>query len=311
MSFFKKFIKTITLMAALFALAATTTACNGNSSTENAAEGQLPTTLYMAILIDDGNREQENAFDEFRLALEEYIGISVQMVPGVTHLVGIESMRAGNLHLMWGSPFVYLLAQQTMDVERLAITSSPNAINKAVFVTGQDDIHTMEDLEGRTFGFVTPASASGFLYPMYYLINRHGLSRDDILTPSMLFSEIAFSGSNNASIVGVSHGDFDGAAVGHIQFNNAINSGLISAESVRVLGYTPNIPFRGYIARTDILPEELRRQIQNFLVNWDSDSYSVARWNDAEVRYALPSAAEIDYLRSMVEILDIDLTEQG
>jgi len=265
----------------------------------------------MAILIDDGNREQENAFDEFRTALEEYIGIPVQMVPGVTHLVGIEAMRAGNLHLMWGSPFVYLLAQQTMDVERLAITSSPNAINKAVFVTGQDDIHSMEDLEGRTFGFVTPASASGFLYPMYYLINRHGLNRDDILTPGMLFSEIAFSGSNNASIVGVSHGDFDGAAVGYIQFNNAINSGLISADAVRVLGYTPNIPFPGYIARTDTLPEELRRQIQNFLVNWDSNSYSIARWNDADVRYALPDAAEIDYLRSMVEILDIDLEEQG
>jgi len=299
-------LKTFALLALTVAVIGLT-ACNNNSP----AEDETFDTLHIAILIGDGNPELENAFEDFRLALEDYIGIPVEMVPGLTHLVGIEAMRAGNLHIMWGSPFVYLLAQQTMDVERLAITSSPNSINKAVFVTGQDDIHSMEDLKGRTFGFVTPASASGFLYPMYYLINTHGLSRDEILTPGMLFSEVIFSGSNNASIVGVAHGDFDGAAVGHIQFNNAINSGLISAEDVRILGYTPNIPNPGYIATTN-LPDELRRQIQSFLLNWDNDTYSGLRFGgDTDVRYALPAAAEIDYLRIMVEILEIDLEEQG
>jgi len=297
-----KVIALITATALLFAI----TACSNDTTAGN---GEIE-TLRIAILIDDGNREQENAFDDFRMALEEHIGIPVEMIPGITHLIGIETMRAGGLHLMWGSPFVYLLAQQTMDVERLVVTNSPNAINKALFVTGQDDIHSFEELEGRTFAFVTPASASGFLYPMYYLINRYGLSRDEILTPGRLFGESTFSGSNNASIVGVAHGDFDGAAVGHIQFNNAINAGLISADAVRVLGYTPNIPFPGYIASTT-LPVELRRQIQEFLVSWDSDAYSIARWNDAEVRYAMPNPAEIEYLRSMTEILDIDLEAQG
>ncbi|MCL2286734.1 MAG: phosphate/phosphite/phosphonate ABC transporter substrate-binding protein [Firmicutes bacterium] len=309
MSFSKsKVVKLLVLTALVIALLGLF-ACSGNSPASSNENG-LPATLYMAILIDDGNIEQEHAFEEFRIAMEKYIDIPVEMVTDLTHLVGIEAMRAGNLHLMWGSPFVYLLAQQTMDVERLVVTNSPNVINKTVFITGQDDIHSLDDLEGRTFGFVTPASASGFLYPMYYLINRYGLSRDEVLTPGMLFSEVIFSGSNNASIVGAAHGDFDGAAVGYIQFNRAIDSGAISAAAARILGYTPSIPFPGYIARTD-LPEELRRQIQSFLVNWDNNEYSVARWNDADVRYAIPDPAEIEYLRSMVEILDIDLEEQG
>ena len=308
MSFSKSSAVKVCILAALAMTLVSLSACNGNSTNN---EDTTLNTLYMAIVIDDGNTEQENAFTDFRMAMEAYIGIPVEMVPGVTHLVAIEAMRAGNLHLMWGSPFVYLLAQQTMDVERLAITNSPNAINKAVFVTGQDDIYTMDDLKGRTFGFASPASASGFLYPMYYLINRYGLSRDEMLTPGVLFSEVIFSGGNNASIAGVAHGDFDGAAVGNIQFNNAINSGMISAEDVRVLGYTANIPNPGYIATTD-LPEELRRRIQSFLLSWDSDTYSAARFSgDAAVRYALPDAGEIDYLRSMVVILDIDLEEQG
>jgi len=308
MSFSQSSIIKACILAALALVFTGFTACNSDSAND---ENGMPAVLYMAIVIDDGNAEQENAFTDFRTAMEAYIGIPVEMVPGVTHLVAIEAMRAGNLHLMWGSPFVYLLAQQTMDVERLAITSSPNATNKAVFVTGQDDIHSIDDLKGRTFGFASPASASGFLYPMYYLINRYGVSRDEILTPGVLFGEVVFSGGNNASIAGVAHGDFDGAAVGNIQFNNAINSGLISADDVRVLGYTTNIPNPGYIANTN-LPEELRRDIQSFLLSWDSDAYSVARFSgDAAVRYAMPDAGEMDYLRSMVVILDIDLEEQG
>jgi phosphonate transport system substrate-binding protein len=168
----------------------------------------------------------------------------------------------------------------------------------------------MEDMADSTFAFTTTASSSGFLYPMYHLINMYGLSRDEILTPGILFSEVTFSGGNNPSIVGVAHNDFDVVAVGHIQFYNAINAGLISEEDVRVIGYTENIPFPGYIARVD-LPEELRRQIQEFLVNWDSDTYSGARFRgDTEVRYVMPDENEIDHLRSMVEILDIDLEEQ-
>ena len=283
------------------------TAC---ANEQDATDGQI-STLRMAILVDDGNAEQVNAFEDFRLALEEHIGIPVEMLPGVTHLVAIETMRTGGLNLMWGSPFVYLLAQQTMDVERLVVTSSPNAINKALFVTGQEDIQTMEDLEGRSFAFVTAASTSGFLYPMYYLINRHGLSRDDILTPGRLFRDVTFSGGNNASIVGVYHGDFDGAAVGHIQLNNAINAGLIDPDVVRVLGYTPNIPFPGYIA-SPCMPQELRLQVQEFLVNWSSREYFAARFSgDADVRYVLPDVSEIEFMRSMAEILEIDLADQG
>ena len=74
------------------------TACNGSGDAHET--GGTPSTLYMAILIDDGNLELENLYEDFRLALQEYIGIPVTLVPGLTHLVGIESMRAGNLHLM-------------------------------------------------------------------------------------------------------------------------------------------------------------------------------------------------------------------
>jgi len=303
----RKCVKYITLVSFAF-LTLALTAC---SDANNVDEDGRPSTLYVAIVADDGNAELDMQFSEFSAAMSAAIGIPVVMVPGVTHLPAIEGMRAGNLHLIWGSPFVYLLAQQTMDVERLVVTSSPNATNRALFITSNEDIQSIDDMADHTFGFVNAASASGFLYPMYFLINYFGYTRDEILTPGVLFSEAIFAGSNNAAISGAAHGDFDAAAVGHIQFFNAIRAGLIDEDAVRIVGYTPNIPFPGYIANKE-LPEDLRRDIQDFLLGWGNEEYSRIRFNgDPDVRYVRPDESEIDHLRSMVAILDIDLEQQG
>ena len=304
----KKAAKALVWLA-LAAMLAALAACGNNTAAIN--EDGIPETLYVSVIVGDNNREaQDISFEEFRLALEDYIGIPVEMKYGITHLVAIEAMRAGNLHLMWGSPFVYLLAQQTMEVERLVTTTSDTAINKALFVTAHDDIQTMEDMEGRSFAFVTTSSTAGFMYPMYYLINRYDLSRDEILTPGVLFSDVIFSGGNNPSLSGIANGDFDAGAIGQIQLDNAIRAGIINEGDLRVLGDTPNIPWPGYIATTNLSPA-LRRQIQSFLLSWDSDDYSAARFNDPAVRYVAADDSVIPFMRSMIEVLEIDLEAQN
>ena len=280
------------------------TACGGDDN-----GGEL-SALRIALLIEDGSPASGEVFEDFRVGLEEYIGIPVQVVRDATHLVGIEAMRAGYLDIMWGSPFVYLLATQTMEVERLAITSSPTAINKAVFVTHRDDVATLDDLRGMTFAFVNSGSASGFLYPMYYLINRYGMSRDEIMTPGALFGEVTFSGSNNASISGVANRDFDGAAVGYLQLNTAIRNGLIPSDALRIIGESERIPFPGYIARS-CLPREVIDAVQRFILAYDNDEYFNVRFNDPVVRFVRPDPEGVAYLRSMVEVLDVDLAEQS
>ena len=291
---------TILVLVLLFTLALLT-ACDS----ANVNDGEI-TVLRLATLVDD-DPEAGRVFEIFRAGLEEHIGIPVRHIEGATHLVGIESMRAGNLDLMWGSPAVYILARRDMEVERLAVTTSPTAVNKAVFITANDNIRTLEDLRGSHFAFITAASTSGFMYPMYHLMNMFGMSRDEISLD--FFGIMAFSGNQNASIMGVLHGDYDAAAVGNINLQNMINAGIVDPNAIRIIGYTEIIPFPGYVAAGH-LPEELRQQIQEFILNFDNETYFAERFNDAGARFVLPVPAHITHMASMAIALDIDLETQ-
>ena len=295
----KKRLLFVILTFTIVALSACTT-------THNPTETQ---TLRLALLIEDASPELDTVFEDFRLSLEEHIGMPVQVIEGATHLVGIEAMRAGNLDVMWGSPFVYLLAQRDIEVERLAVTSSPTAVNNTLFITANDNIQIMEDLPGHSFAFTSLASASGFVYPMYHLMNLFNMERDDILAGDF-FSAVTMSGGGTASIMGVVHGDFDAAAVGNLNFQSLLASGMISEEDTRIIGQTEIIPFPGYIA-SKRLPAELRASIREFIIAYDNVDYFIERFENPDVRFVEPDPHQIEHLRSMVAALDIDLEEQG
>jgi len=266
--------------------------------------------LRVALLIEDAVPEMRVLFEDFRAGLEEHISMPVEVIEGATHLVGIEAMRAGNLEMMWGSPFVYLLAGRDMNVYRLAVTDSPTAVNKTVFITASDDINSMEDLRGRSFAFINRASTSGFIYPMYDLMNYFGMTEDEIMVGG-LFSAVDFAGNQNAAIMGVIHGHYDAAAIGNLNLQNVIRSGLINEGDVRVFESSEIIPFPGYIASGRLSPE-LRERIKEFLLAYENEEYFAMRFNnDPTVRFVEPDARQIDHLRSMVEALGLDLEEQG
>lgn len=270
--------------------------------------GDEQDALRIALLVEDAGPELDRVFEEFRAGLEAHIGMPVQVIEGATHLVGIEAMRAGNLDVMWGSPFVYLLARNAMEVERLAVTENPDAINRAVIITARDDIRTLDDLRGRSFAFISPASASGYMYPLYHMMNHFGLSRDEMMAGSF-FSAVAWSGGHNAGIMGVVRGDYDAAAVGNLNLQSLVASGMVDPDDFRIIAHSEIIPFPGYIAAGH-LPRGLRDSIREFILAYDDDGYFLERFGDAATRFVMPDPAAIEYMASMAEALEIDLAGQ-
>ena len=264
--------------------------------------------LRIALLVDDGNPQSIAVFEDFRARLSAYIGMPVQIIEGVTHRVGIEAMRAGNLDVMWGSPFVYLLAREAVDVERLVVTDNPASVNKTVFITAREGVYSLEDLRGLDFAFISASSTSGFFYPVYHLMNEFDLSRDQVLAGGF-FNSVATSGSQNNSIMGVVRGDYDAAAVGNLNLQNIIASGLIREDEVRIIGSTEVIPFPGYIAAGH-LPAQLIAQIRAFMLAYDNEEYFGVRFGTPDTRFVLPDDASLQHLISMSEVLEIDLAGQ-
>ena len=274
---------------------------------DNGENGEL-TELRIALLVEDGNPMSVAVFEEFRAELEAHIGIPVRIFEDGTHLIGIEAMRAGNLEIMWGSPTVYLLAREALEVTRLAVTDNPASINKTVFITANDNIQTLEGMRGHSFAFISPSSSSGYFYPLYHLMNEFGMSRTEVEAGGF-FSSVAFSGSQNSSLMGVIHGDFDAAAIGNLNLENNIARGIIEPDAVRVLGATSIIPFPGYIAAGHV-PHALQMQIREFLLAFDNEEYFGTRFGTPDTRFVMPNDEQIAHLISMAAVLEIDLAGQ-
>jgi len=299
----KKILISIAVSLVLITLLAS---CNRNLETGD-PDDQI-TEIRIAQLIDDANPNSGLVFEDFRAALEAYLEIPVIGIADTTHVVAIEAMRAGNLEIMWGSPFIYLLASRALEVERLVVTDNENAINKSVFITADTEIQTLADLAERSFAFISPSSASGFLYPAYHLINEFNLTVDELLAGSF-FSTVTYSGGQDASVMGVIHGEFDAAAVGNLNLQSFLASGMIDETDINIIDHSEIIPFPGYIA-TSSLPPELITRIRDFMINYDNEEFFLERFNDANTRFVMPDEASILHLASMVEVLDIDLEEQ-
>jgi phosphonate transport system substrate-binding protein len=295
-----KMKKAVMLLCVLVAVVLA--ACGRDESGDGISE------LRIALLIDDGNPQSVAVFEDFRLGLEAFIGMPVRIIEDATHLVGIEAMRAGNLDIMWGSPFVYLLAREVMEVERLAVTDNPASINKTVFITARDDIKNLEDIRGRSFAFISESSTSGFFYPLYHLMKQFNVSRMEVEAGGF-FSTVFFAGDQNAAIMGVVRGDFDAAAVGNLNLGILIDSGVIAPDAVRIIGDTEIIPFPGYIAAGH-LPREIKDKVQQFLLAYDNGDYFETRFRTRDTRFVVPNDGQIQHFFNMAEVLEIDLSGQ-
>jgi len=269
-------------------------------------QSEVITRLYIAHAPDESTENTGAANEWFRAELEAYLGIEVVHLSEVGHVVGIEAMRAGHLDIMFASAFSIVSAQEVIDIE-IAGTLNHSEVNplNTLFITNNDDIHSVEDLNGHSFAFVSAASASGYFFPAFYLIQNFDLASELIIQPGYFFSATSFSGSHETSIVGVSLKDYDAAAVLATVFRGVIDSGVVDADSVRVIGQTPPSPDSSYIMRAD-LPDELKNQIRSFFRQLDNEEYFMNAWGFEDLRFIEGNYATLDEVRLMMEILEMD-----
>ena len=151
----------------------------------------------------------------------------------------IEALRSGKLDVAYLGPFSYVLASQIANAEAFAIpvtkkTGKPTY--QSIIITRQDKgLDSVARLQGKTFAFVDPSSASGHLFP------KAGLKGEGV-DIDRYFSRVIFSGSHDASILAVANGKVDAAAVADPIFDNAVAKGHVKAEDFRIIWRSQPIP---------------------------------------------------------------------
>lgn len=263
----RKIIATLIGIASLFLIVG----CEGNGNrSRSASEGTTtgrenwPDRLVFAAVPTEDQEVISRRYDMFLEYLEERVGIPVDIFFPTSYTATIEAFRGGNADIARFGPFAYILANERANSEMFAVAARPGLPTTyyAAFITLDDSgIEDVQDLRGRSWAFVDPASASGHLFPRAELVNALGISNDEI---ESFFGAVNFSGSHQASVSAVLNGDVDAAAIssgGGFRSLEGPLSGHPNASRVVVFHRTGDIPGTGYALRGE-LPADLRAAIR-------------------------------------------------
>ncbi|MEG0293785.1 phosphate/phosphite/phosphonate ABC transporter substrate-binding protein [Enterococcus sp.] len=303
------------LMSSLAIVSAMTlAACGSSEKTGKAGEvtaaesNNWPEKLTIVQMPDENNPDAGQKNDDFREAMTEYLGIEVVEMEGADYAVGIEALKSEKLDIMLVSPMSYYQAKERANIEPLVTTTSMgNEPYKTAFITHADnkDINELADLKDKTFAFVDPASSSGYMYPKAKLVTALDLDPEKMENPGYFFKTVAYSGKHDTSLMGVTMGDYDAAAVALQTINSLDEAGIIDSDDVKVIGETDEIPNAAYIMRGN-LPSDLKEKIKTFYLEYDEPSYFETNYQDPSIRFTESKDSDFEIVKEMITLLGLE-----
>jgi len=197
--------------------------------------------------------------EELAELLHKETGLHFKTSVATSYAAVIEAMGAGKVDIGWLATFSYVLAKHKYDVELLLIVQRFGSpfYRGQIMVRAGSGINSLDDLKGKSFAFVDPASTSGHLYPKTLLLSKG-------LDPKTFFGKSVFVGSHNAVVLSIYKGEVDGGAAYDGSRAAVAKTYPDVFEKIKVLAYTKEIPNDTVSVRKE-LPEELKLKLKKGL----------------------------------------------
>ena len=283
--------------------------------------------------------------EPFKKYLEAKLGMPVELFTGTSYSAVIEGMRAGRVDAMLVGPFAYVLAVQEAKAEAIGVyipcpASVKDCVYNAsytpyyqsvVFTKKGSGVNKLDDLRGKGFNFVDPASASGHLAPKTLLIKRG-------FDPDKDFKTV-FAGSHPTSVLSVWNGKAVGGATNEGNLVTLVNGKQIEAcmwkdgqiskprtpdeikqtfdecpdGKIAILDVTDPIPSTAFGIRSE-MPATFKQTVKDALLGMKDDAALVGTarywYTDPHQELGLKSLdAFYNPLRDIAKLLKLDLKE--
>ncbi len=224
------------------------------------------------------------------------LGIPVEAVVSTSFTAAVEAMCAGRADIGALNPFSYVLARQKCGVEVAAISVRFGLpyYRAQISVRAEAGITKLEQLRGKRFAFVDPASTSGYLFPAA-LLKKMGYD------PAKFFGETVFAGSHPNVILALYRGQVDGGATFEDARSTVQRQFPDVLDKVKPIAYTDPIPNDTWSVNSNLDPA-LKAKIQDRLLR-------IAQ--TTEGKDALKSLYEIEGLTAVVELTDEQVSQLG
>ena len=275
-------------MKKLIAAALATTALTGAALAQSADV----TEFRIGILGGENAQDRMNSYECLRGYTEERLGVPAKLFAPADYNGVIQGLLGGTLDMAWlgASAYAAVHLQDPEAVEPVLVKINLDGsygYHSIGFARKDAGIGSLEDMQGKVFGFGDPNSTSGYLIPSIEIPQTTGATMES----GDYFGEVKFTGGHEQTIVAVNNGDVaggvtwaDGQGNWEDGYNSgalrkAVDAGLVDMNDLVEIWRSKPIPEGPVVLRKD-LPEEVKTtmtQLVDELHEMDADcAYGVA-----------------------------------
>jgi len=260
-------------MKRLIAAALATTALTAPLSAQDITEFRIG-------LLGGENAQDRLASNEcFRAYTEEALGVPTRLFTAADYNGVIQGLIGGTLDMAWlgASAYAAVYVEDPDAVVPVLVKTNLDGsftYHSIGFARADSGITSLEDVQGRVFGFGDPNSTSGFLIPSVEIPELTGASMES----GDYFGEVRFTGGHEQTIVAVFNGDIDAGvtwADGLGDWEDGYNSGalrratdagLVDMNDLVEIWKSKPIPEGPIVLRT-ALPEDVKATMTELTAN--------------------------------------------
>ncbi|MEM1078168.1 MAG: phosphonate ABC transporter substrate-binding protein [Pseudomonadota bacterium] len=256
------------------------------------ADGDAITEFRIGILGGENAQDRMNSFSCLQNYTAEELGVETKLFAPADYNGVIQGLLGGTIDMAWlgASAYAATYLQDAEAVEPVLIKVNLDGsigYHSIGFARVDSGITSLEDMQGKVFGFGDPNSTSGYLIPSIEIPEEIGATMDS----GDYFGEVKFTGGHEQTIVAVYNGDIDGGvswADGQGNWEDGYNSGslrkavdagLVDMNEMVQIWKSKVIP-EGPIVLRKALPEDVKVKmiaLMDGLYERDADcAYGVA-----------------------------------
>jgi phosphonate transport system substrate-binding protein len=242
--------------------------------------------LTFAVVPAENASGVSDRFAPFIDYLTRELGVPVKLRLANDYAAVIEGQRAGNIQIAHYGPASYSTAYMTGVKTEPFVTTRNNdgtiGYYSVIYVKADSPYKDIQDLKGKTIGFVDPNSTSGFNAPRFFL-HKIGIDVDGFFGNSII------TGSHENGVIALDKGAVDCAADWwnsdtDSNLTRMANKGMVKKEDFRIVFKSGLLPGSPYAYLSD-LPADLKQAIvKAFLDAPTKDKAAFDRLSDGKNR---------------------------